>query len=305
MGHGRFSKEAYERLKVSKSYANKTREQIFQSRRLDPEMDPRSVHLRESRDSEEHPESLSIIVGLDVTGSMGFVPVELVKNTFPHLMDNVMQAGIEHPQVLFLGLGDHECDQAPLQIGQFESSTELLDKWLTKVYLEGGGGGNAGESYHLAYLAAARHTAIDCWDKRKQKGFLFTIGDEPCLRILPGYTINALTPDTQGQTIGIEKLLQEAQERYHVFHLHVAHNAMAKMSGRYAGWKELLGDNFIMIEDYTQVASKIASLVVSTHTRLNPKSTGLAFDGSADTKRASDPSGTSGELTNLDDIEIL
>ncbi len=293
MGHGRFSRDAYERLKAKKGYAGKSGAQIFQSRQIDPEMDSRNVHMRESRDSEEHPESLSIIVGLDVTGSMGFVPVELVKNTFPNLMGNIMQAGIQHPQVLFLGLGDHECDQAPLQIGQFESSTELLDKWLTKVYLEGGGGGNAGESYHMAYLAAARHTVIDCWEKRKQKGFLFTIGDEPCLPGLSAGDISRWTPAGQGSHVSTAELLAEAQKRYHVFHLHVKHNDVSKKPWRYDGWPELLGQNLIMIDDYRQIAAKIASIVINTYEMSN-KSSSLG-----DSKY--------GDLTSdgIDDIQML
>lgn len=150
MGGGTYTHEAYEKIRVTRDYANKSREEIFKSRKLDPEMDPRNIQLRESRDSDEHPESVSIIVALDVTGSMGFVPEDLVKNTLPDLMGTLMKAGIKHPQILFLGIGDHVYDNAPLQVGQFESSAELLDRWLTKVYLEQGGGGNSGESYHLA-----------------------------------------------------------------------------------------------------------------------------------------------------------
>ena len=175
MGGGRFSNDAYKKLRKTKDYSNKSREEIFTSRNIDAEMDPTKALVRESRDSEEHPETVSIIVALDVTGSMGFVPEHIVKEALPDLIGSLMEAGIEDPQVLFLGIGDFIYDAAPLQVGQFESSAELLDRWLTRVYLEGGGGGNNQEGYNLAHLFAARHTSIDCWEKRKQKGFLFTI----------------------------------------------------------------------------------------------------------------------------------
>ena len=32
-----------------------------------------------------------------------------------------------------------------LQVGQFESTAELMDQWLTWTYLEGGGGGGRRE----------------------------------------------------------------------------------------------------------------------------------------------------------------
>ena len=265
MGSGTYSNEAYTALRARQGYATKSRQEIFQAREIDPEMDPRSISMRESRDSAEHPESLSIIVALDVTGSMGFVPEDLVKNTLPDLMGSLMEAGIAHPQVLFLGIGDHIYDNAPLQVGQFESSAELLDRWLTKVYLEQGGGGNGGESYHLAWLFAARHTVIDCWEKRQQKGFLFTIGDEPCLETIPAEVISRLTPATGSVTVSAQEILHEAQQRYHVHHMHILHTAYAATAERQGNWRDLLGQQFIQVDDYKQLASRIANIVIDRH----------------------------------------
>jgi len=263
MGHGKYSKIAHKRLRKSKGYDTKSRSQIFTSAKIDPEMDPTKIVMRECRDSEEHPESLAIIVGLDVTGSMGFVPEDIVKNTLPDLVDSIIQAGFKDPQILFLGLGDFIYDRAPLQAGQFESSAQLLDRWLTKVYLEGGGGGNNGEAYNLAYLFGARHTSIDCWEKRKQRGFLFTIGDEPCLPNIPASTITNLTTAAQASTVSTQEILQEAQEKYKVYHLHLEHNNSARTDGRKQGWKELLGQNFQIIPDYKRVAKTIAQIVIN------------------------------------------
>ncbi|EGV43131.1 VWA domain-containing protein [Bizionia argentinensis JUB59] len=265
MGGGRFSHEAYSRLRKSKGYSNKSREEIFTSINIDPEMDPANILLRESRDSQEHPETVSIIVGLDVTGSMGFVPEHIVKEALPDLIGSLMEAGIQHPQVLFIGIGDFIYDKAPLQIGQFESSAELLDRWLTRVYLESGGGGNNQEGYNLAHLFAARHTAIDCWEKRKQKGFLFTIGDEPVFPTIPAEIIKRYTCVDEAETITTEAIFKEAQEKYHVFHMHLEHNEWAKQPERKGNWKTLLGENFIEIPDYKKVAKQIAEIVIQHH----------------------------------------
>ena len=265
MGGGRFSNEAYEHLRRSKGYQNKSREEIFTARNIDPEMDPAKALVRESRDSEEHPESLSIIVGLDVTGSMGFVPELIVKEALPDLIGSLMEAGIEHPQVLFMGLGDFVYDSAPLQVGQFESSAELLDRWLTRVYLEGGGGGNNQEGYNLAHLFAARHTAIDCWEKRKQKGFLFTIGDEPVFKDLPAEIIRKYTCTNEAASMSTEAIIKEAQEKYHVYHIHLEHNEWSKKDVRKGNWNELLGENFIELSDYKRVAKRIAEVVIQNH----------------------------------------
>lgn len=265
MGSGTYSNAAYASLRARNGYASKARHEIFQSRKLDPQMDPTTIRIRESRDSVEHPESLAIIVALDVTGSMGFVPEDLVKNTLPELMNTLLEGGIEHPQVLFLGIGDHVYDNAPLQVGQFESSAELLDRWLTKVFLEQGGGGNGGESYHLAWLFAARHTAIDCWERRQQKGFLFTIGDEPCLPSIPAEIITRLTPAEEARTVSADEVLLEAQQRYRVFHMHLEHNSSAASPERQVGWQELLGERFIRVPDYKALAKRIATIVVDQY----------------------------------------
>lgn len=262
MGSGTYSNDAYMRLRKSRGYADKSRDEIFVSRQIDPSMDPKEITLRESRDSEEHPESLSIIVALDVTGSMGFVPEDIVKNTLPDLMSTLMEGGIAHPQVLFLGIGDHVYDNAPLQVGQFESSAELLDRWLTKVYLEGGGGGNGGESYHLAWHFAGNYTAIDCFEKRGQKGYIFTIGDEPCLPELPADIVKRLSPADEARTQTAQELLEKAQEKYRVFHMHLEHSNWSTRDEARQGWSELLGQHLIRVPDYKQLAKRIADIVV-------------------------------------------
>lgn len=262
MGQGTYSRDAYARLRSAKGYASKSREEIFESRFLDPEMDPKTIDIRESRDSQEHPESVSVVVALDVTGSMGMIPESIVKETLPDLMDTLIEGGIAHPQVLFLAIGDHVYDNAPLQVGQFESSAELLDRWLTKVYLESGGGGNGGESYHLAWLFSARHTAIDCFEKRGQKGYLFTIGDEPCLPEIPAEIIKRLTPATEASTIPAMDILAEAQEMYRVFHFHVEHGGRTSDGNVLHGWQKMLGQHVVRLPNYEDLSKRIALIVL-------------------------------------------
>lgn len=58
---------------------------------------------------------------------------------------------VADPQVMFMAVGDATSDRAALQVGQFESTAELMDQWLTWCFLEGGGGGTGHESYELAF----------------------------------------------------------------------------------------------------------------------------------------------------------
>ena len=208
MGSGGYCSTARSLKAENLGYFTNSTAEIFKAKTVNSSMNPNNVSIRESRDSKEHPNSVAIILALDVTGSMGSIPYFLVKEGLPNFMDNIIKSGIKDPQVLFLGIGDHECDTFPLQVGQFESSDELLDKWLTDLYLEGGGGGNDGESYLLAWYFAAYHTSIDCFEKRKQKGFLFTIGDEPILKRIPKAKLKDIMGEGQYEEGTINSLLK-------------------------------------------------------------------------------------------------
>lgn len=213
-------------------------EEIFKSRRLDPEMDINGK-VREARDSEEHPESFPIIISMDVTGSMGVVPEWLVKHGFPEIMKKIMDEGIEHPQVCFVGFGDDYCDEAPIQVGQFESSDELTEKWLTKIWLEGGGGGNGAESANLTYYFAANHTAIDSYDKRGKKGVIVTISDDATFSMLSRHTIKRLFGNGEND-IETKQLVASASEKWDIYHINL--NDFLGSSNRVQNsWRELLG----------------------------------------------------------------
>src|SRR5262249_46774172 len=127
-------------------------------------MSPRGVKVRESRDSDAHPESHAVAVLFDVTGSMRQVPHVLQEN-LPRLMNLLIRKGCrDHPQIMVGAIGDATCDGAPLEVGQFESGIEIEED-LGRLFLEGGGGASITESYELAMYFLARHTSLDCFEK--------------------------------------------------------------------------------------------------------------------------------------------
>lgn len=245
----------------SASRANFTSTEIFTQQTINDEMNPKGLAFRESRDSDVHPNSVPIIVGLDETGSMGHIPLNLTKGGLTKIMDGIINNGIPDPQILFIGFGDHECDSSPLQVGQFESGDELLDKWLTSVYLEGCGGGNGGESYFLPWYVGARYTRTDHWDKRKKKGYLFTIGDEPMLSSFPAKAQERIMGNGQYTDLTATQILKEATEKWQVYHIHVASTYQGSLATTQGGWKQLLGDHCIIVDSHEKVASTIARIV--------------------------------------------
>lgn len=249
------------RAKLSGFASNSLNQNFTQNeiRRIHESMDPKKAKLREARDSDVHPNSVPIIVALDVTASMVGIPQRLVIDGLPTLMGNIIQHGTPDPALLFLAVGDHEVDRAPLQVAQFESGDAELDMWLTRTWIEQGGGGNAGESYLLAWYFAAFHTVTDAWEKRKQKGFLFTIGDEPCLTRLPKQAITEIMGEPAQDGYDHTALLKLAQERYEVYHINCLEGQRGKRSEE--GWKELLGQNCISVQKESEIANLISTIV--------------------------------------------
>jgi hypothetical protein len=222
---------------------------------------PSNALVRECRDSDAHPKAFPVILTLDVTGSMRQIPHSLIQKGLPTLMGGLTERGVNDVSLLFLAIGDHISDSYPLQVAQFESGDEELDMWLTRTFLEGRGGGGYSESYHLAWDFAANHTKTDQWEKRHQKGLLFTIGDE---FVHPNLTKNGLTglygeSTIQESFVTKEALLKEAQEKYDVYHLHVMHTDQARNS--YKQWQTLLGQNCISVDDYTKIPDIVSNII--------------------------------------------
>jgi hypothetical protein len=186
----------------------------------------------------------------------------MVQKGLPKVIEALIAAGIPDPQILFLGIGDHECDDYPLQVGQFESGDEELDHWLTNVYLEGGGGGNSGESYLLAWMFAARHTSIDCFEKRGRKGYLFTIGDEPTLSAVDSSTIKRLMGNGQHSPTTASQFLDQAQSTYNVFHINVCSTSSGRRSLVRDHWTQMLNENALMAQSPESIANIIVHAIL-------------------------------------------
>lgn len=257
-------------------------------RQIHESLSPKGVLIRECRDSSDHPDSYAIILNIDLTGSMGVIPAMLVSTGLPSMIERMFTHGILHPAIEFVGIGDHEADRFPLQIGQFESSDEKLDMDLTNLYPEKGGGGNSGESYMLAWYHAAKYTAIDCLEKRGKKGLLVTIGDEPCLPSVPGSVLAELYGQQSERDYTSEELLAMAREKYHVYHINCKQTSQGSSLSTKNYWNQLLGTNCIHVEDANDIPEIIANLAQVHH----------ATDGDGQQQSSSSQQSASGASDN-------
>ncbi len=255
MGYGTYSHAAHQALTAGRSGA--AARELFHQGGCHELMNPHGVRVRESRDSEAHPESLAIIFALDVSGSMGEIPHHLATNTLPDFMRAMLDAGVTDPQVLFMGVGYAGGDLAPLQVGQFESTEKLMDQWLTWLFLEGGGGGG-NESYELAMYFAARHTAIDCVEKRGRRGYLFITGDEPPNPAVSRTQVERILGDKLKDDVPIGEIIEELQRTWEPFYL-IPDPVRGKRVGR--EWRDLLGDRVIVMDTPDDTSYACAGLV--------------------------------------------
>lgn len=233
---------------------------------LHPSLDPKKLNtvgikIRECLDSPEHPESLAIVFGLDVTGSMSIIPRQII-DKLPIFFTALLEKGfVKHPAVCFGAIGDGNSDKAPLQVTQFESDIKGFEQ-LANVWLERGGGGTAAESYELFMYFMGKYSKLDCFDKRGQKGFLFIIGDELATSIAPEATRYDIKPenynwelskfhvrdiigDTIESNIPFNKVLETLQEKYEVCWIY------PKEASYFIGypqihnhWKNVFGENY-------------------------------------------------------------
>lgn len=267
MGNGRWSPATYHQRAVARagmgqdvfhysdSAARAGRLRVHQT------LDPRGLALRESCDSEEHPDSNAIIISLDVTGSMGKV-VRGIHADLPHLHELLLGHGdLPHPQILFAAVGDATCDQVPLQVGQFESDNRM-DHNLENMILEGGGGGQKTESYELMLYVAARHTKIDCWEKRRRKGYLFIIGDEMAYPAVNRQQVNRLIGDELPEDVPLSQLIAEARERYHVYFIIPGGASYGADKLVLQFWQQHLGPEHVIHLDEPEDTSECIALAI-------------------------------------------
>jgi hypothetical protein len=288
MGSGRWDPSDWKGYTSSRSYDTKSTAGIYASSGMDPLLDPKGVKIRESRDSADNPRSTPIIVGLDVTGSMGMVADVMARKGLNTLITSVYdRKPVTDPHVMIMGIGDvnyghagSSGDSAPLQVTQFEADVRLAEQ-LEKLYLEHGGGGNLSESYALAWYFAAHHTAIDSFEKRGIKGYLFTIGDEHPTELLTASDIERVLGYKPQADVDLEALLTLVSRQWEIFHVIAAEGDCAS---RYAKsvrdkWSAMIGQRALWLSDHTKLAELITS-VIQIHEGTDARRVVDSWDGS-------------------------
>lgn len=257
MGGGYWDPTAYN--SYASTVASKPQAAIFKSRSLNNALDPTQFKVRESKDSADHPESTPIMILADETGSMGYLAEQIIKKDLGVIMAEIYdRKPVPDPHLLAGGVGDAYSDSAPIQVTQFEADIRITDQ-IADIFIEGNGGGNGGESYIAAWYFAAYKTDTDSFTKRGRKGYIFTIGDEAPHLTLTKDQIKRFFGDNVERDYKASDLLDVVRQSWNVFHL------IVKPEGRFThqpdSWKNLLGENAIVVEDDTKIGEVIVSTI--------------------------------------------
>lgn len=222
MGSGSFTHASYSAYNTSRgrtlSSLGRVEGQSFDATRLDKSLDPRNFTIRECVNSEEHPNTIPVILALDVTGSMGPSCKETAE-TLGIIMTNLLKK-YKDIEFCIMGIGDLAYDTAPIQMSQFESDVRIAES-IDKIFIEKGGGGNSYESYTAAWFMGLYRTKLDCYDKQGRKGIIITLGDEGLNPYLPSYQLSMATKSNPEGDIETDALYESASKKFDIFHIAV------------------------------------------------------------------------------------
>lgn len=239
-------------------------QQIYKSKGLDDKLNPYKV-TRECCDSEEHPNTIPVILALDVTGSMGSAAAEVAKK-LNVIMENLYKK-ITDVEFLSAAIGDFSYDRSPFQAGQFESDIRVAEQ-VDKIYFEGGGGGNYWESYTAAWYFGLHHTKLDCWNRGK-KGIIITLGDEPLNPYLPRDVVATVFGDNLQEDVDTDELYKKVSEKYNVYHIAINDKETSyeyyKVSATHS-WISMLGDNY-KVSTIDGLANMISDIIIEASTK--------------------------------------
>ena len=276
MGYGSYSASDWTKLKASRKLSNdKNVSEIFVRTSCNPKFDPMYIGTRECFDSEDHPNSTPIVVGLDVTASMGYLAVAIASGALNDLIMKLYSTNlVEDPALMCAAYGDYR-DRSPLQVTQFESDIRIAEQ-LLELYFENGGNGEVVTTCLWEFLA--NHTNIDAFNKRGEKGFVFTIGDTANIR-------NDHVPETIKRVIGddvpnatAEKILDDVSKKFNAFHIMVGDERYGKNNNQMMNGHKIIinGTNIELIPEIIigtirmQKGAKIEEVVESYDSMVKP-----------------------------------
>ena len=270
--------DSYSSFKKSRSITNQSSfTDIYQSKSTKKCYLPKNI-TRESRDSAEHPNSTAVIFGIDSTGSMSRIYEAVAKKFETAVVEIFERLPVPDPQIMFAAVDDVEAHGIdPLQVTQFEVDNKIAEQ-LFDLYYTGCGCGNGFESYQLLWYFASRHTSVDCYEKRKKKGILITVGDDGPQCNLSASDIKRVFGDAEAEDMTAEQLINEVNKKFEVYHICLEQGGSYRESD-YKKWQELIGSHALKLSNYQKLPELLVS-VLEIYGGKSVDDTANSWDGS-------------------------
>lgn len=228
---------------TSQGYSKVAEEQLSKSR-VDVGLLPKGRTVVSNAES-------PVIYGFDVTGSMGTLP-KVIYDKMPLIAGQIVENGyLEDPEISLAAIGDVKGDSAPIQVGDF-SKIKKLDDWLQRVWLEGGGGGNGGESYEFTMYFYARYCEIP----NAVTPFFLITGDEHFRETLYKSDLERHFGGKH-ETIQTQAIFEELKKKFkgNVFLIHPSRSN--GVSNIVRQWQELLGKERVVLFDREKAVADV------------------------------------------------
>jgi len=191
----------------------------------------------------------AVALSLDGTGSMGRLP-KILWDKFPMIAGQLVErAYLPNPTISLSIIGDIEGstsgsrgDSAPIRVADFCQVREL-DTWLQKLWLEGGGWGQARESYEfMAYFYARR-----CDISKAITSMMIFTGDEGFRDQLSGAELRKRFGGNH-ETISSSAAFKELRQKFsdNVFLVHPPYQDASEDKTIVKMWQGVLGKEHIV-----------------------------------------------------------
>ena len=202
----------------------------------------------------------SIVIALDITGSMGD-SAKLLYDKLPMLWGQLEQQGyLKDFSISFAAVGDCTSDGAPFQVCDFAEG-KTLDGWIERLYLEGGGGQELTESYEMLAHFYANKVRFTHPKAEATKPFFFIIGDEaPYPSVDASQVRQHFGGKAQGDT-STKRVFEQVAEKYTFKHIHVPYGDAASDRWVADQWRGYIGHDFMKVSEPKAVVDVLLGVV--------------------------------------------
>lgn len=211
-----------------------------------------------------------IVIAVDVTGSMKTLPklifekLCLLYNEVLYFLPEELKDTFE---ISFAAIGDAYTDRHPIQITDFGKGFEL-DENINSLYPEGGGGGQARESYELMAYFFAKHCATPNILKSPRPLFIF-IGDEGYYSKVSRSHIMDLIGDKPKTDLISEDIFNDLKAKFDAYILRVKYSGSGEAE-IHEMWKKALGpERVLMLTEPRRVVDTILGIIAANVDRFD------------------------------------